>query len=46
MADTFALSLSVTSESTDNMDDMFNELNDLGNVGVASGTSTLYILEA
>ena len=34
MAAIFDLSLPVTSDSTENMDDMSSELNDLGNIGV------------
>ena len=45
MAAIFDLSLPVTSDSTDNMDDMSSELNDLGNLEVAIGMSTIHFLQ-
>ena len=46
MAAIFDLSLPVTADSTYNMDDMSSELNDLRNIGVAIGVSTIYSSEA
>ena len=46
MAAIFDFSLPVTSDRTENMDDMSSELSDLGNIVIAIGILTIHSMQA